>query len=78
MKLTELEKDVLRAMDGGTEREIWAIECDLEICTEKQISGVISSLIKKGIAESSELTDDFRTDGSLKIKPEFAYLVKEL
>ena len=51
MSLTELEKDVIKAIGGNQYADvpadpIWvfAVEYDTKIVTKKQISGVISSL----------------------------------
>lgn len=53
--LTELEIDVLDGIyrsdynDGGTTADIWAWSINARKATTKQLSGVVSSLSKKGI-----------------------------
>lgn len=59
MILTELERDVIKNGFGNNEFEddgdavwSWSIQPNCKLVTEKQISGVISSLVKKGLAIS--------------------------
>ena len=61
MKLTELEKDVIIAI---TENEYsdspgdpvwsWSVADNCKIIHKDQVSGVVSSLVKKGLAECYE------------------------
>jgi len=54
-KLTDLEKDVLDGIyrseytDGGTTANIWTWSVNARITKKNQLSGVVSSLVKKGI-----------------------------
>lgn len=62
-QLTELEKQVLEGInnsDYGDElgSQIWAWSCKCPIAETKQISGVISSLVKKGLVEGQDEGDD--------------------
>ena len=65
LKITELEKDVIFNGFGHNEYEdtgeavwTWSIQPNCKIVTEKQISGVISSLNKKGLAVSYDDGED--------------------
>lgn len=64
MNLTELEKDVIRAIAENQyadtpDSPVWsfAISYHTKIAKKKQISGVVSSLVKKGLAISTEKYD---------------------
>ena len=59
VNLTELEKDVIRAIAENQYADApdsqvwsWAIVWHTKIVTKKEVSGVVSSLVKKGLAVS--------------------------
>jgi len=65
MKITELEKDVIIAIaenqyadSPDSEVWSWAIEYETKITKKEQVSGVVSSLVKKGLAISSDYDND--------------------
>lgn len=58
VNITELEKDVIENGFGknnfntdGDRVWSWSLVDSCKICTEKQVSGVVSSLVKKGLAQ---------------------------
>ena len=58
MKLTELEKDVIIAIAENEYSDVpgnpvwsWAIDYETKITKKEQVSGVVSSLVKKGLAK---------------------------
>ena len=73
MSLTELEKDVIKAIGGNQYADvpadpIWvfAVEYDTKIVTKKQISGVISSLSKKGLLVTDGETVHLTPEGVIE------------
>ena len=61
MKLTELEKDVIVAITENEYSDIpgdhvwsWSIADTCKITHKNQVSGVVSSLVKKGLAKCYE------------------------
>lgn len=61
MKLTELEKDVIIAITENEYSDVpgdpvwsWSVADNTKIANINQVSGVISSLVKKGLVVSSE------------------------
>lgn len=72
--LTQLEKDVIFNGFGNNEYEndgsavwSWSIQPNCKIVTEKQISGVISSLVKKGLAKTADWDGGFDKDSTVEL-----------
>ena len=70
MKLTELEKDVIRSIaenqyDDFPDSEIWsfAISYETKITKDNQISGVVASLVKKELV----ISGDYCNDSTIKL-----------
>ncbi len=59
IKITELEKDFIDAMCEGDCMYLDHIEGYLEKVKINQVSGIVSSLVKKGIIESFEEDVEF-------------------
>jgi hypothetical protein len=57
--LTPLEQDVLRGIyesdyaDGGPRPDVWAWSLAVQVATPRQIPGVVSSLVKKGLVKTT-------------------------
>ena len=69
-KLTELEKDVIVAIAENQYADFpdswvwsWAIDYETKITKKEQISGVVSSLVKKELA----ITEDYAGDNTIKL-----------
>lgn len=65
MKITELEKDVITAIVENEYVDIpgdsvwtWIIDSEAKITKTEQISGVVSSLVKKGLVVSIDAGKD--------------------
>jgi len=70
MNITDLEQDVIRAIADNQYANSpddsvwsWAIEYHTKITKTEQISGVVSSLVKKGLACS----EDYGTDRIVRL-----------
>ena len=68
MELTELEKDVIVAITENEFSNIpgdpvwsWSIADNAKITKTEQISGVVSSLVKKGLVETNDESGDNST-----------------
>lgn len=71
MNLTELEKDVVRAIAenqyaDAPDSEVWsfAIKYHTKVTRDEQICGVVSSLVKKGIVVA---TDGWQDDDTVQL-----------
>ena len=71
MNITELEKDVIIAIAENQYADTpdspvwsWAIDYHTKITRKKQISGVVSSLVKKGLVISCV---DYGTEGCVQL-----------
>lgn len=65
MNLTDMEKDVIRAIAENEYCDVlgqdvwsWAISHQTKITNDNQIPGVVSSLVKKGLVVSSQYDYD--------------------
>ena len=74
MKLTEMEKDVIIAIcenefsdSPGDPVWSWAVHDKCKITKQNQICGVISSLIKKGLAVSDEWDGGMYKDQTVEL-----------
>ena len=74
MKVTKLEMDVIKNGVGNNEYEndgsavwSWSIQPNCKVVTEKQISGVISSRVKKGLAVSADWDRGFNKDSTVEL-----------
>lgn len=70
MTLTELEKDVIVAIAENQYADFpdswvwsWAIDYETKITKKHQISGVVSSLLKKGLT----VTEEYANDNTIKL-----------
>ena len=77
MKLTELEKDVIVAITENEYSDIpgdhvwsWSVADNCKITHKDQVSGVVSSLVKKGLTKCYEEGKDSTihlTDAGIKV-----------
>lgn len=76
INLTDLEKDVIFNGFGNNEYESngdpvwsWSIQPNCKNVTVPQISGVISSLVKKGLAIRADWDGGFNKDSTVELTP---------